>query len=566
MQRRNFIKNILPMAAVPFLGNKMFANVLPPSKFSPEVLNTVLSGDINRVLVLIRLNGGNDGLATLVPMDQYDNLSNEKVRKSIMVAQNKLLQINGGMQAFHPSMQAMQGLFQEGKLTIIQGVANPSNTRSHFHGMEQWDSASTSTNTYYSGWLQRYIENNYKHSPFCYPDVAMQDPFAIEFNRSPSLVVGGTGFAQRMEPGMDGKLTELKELYNDDGLTQNMKNELAFLRTSQGYTNDYGKKIINAWEQGGASNINYPNTVLTAANAPIEPSHLGHQFKLIARMLRGGIKTRIFVTNIGGFDTHWGQGGEAGNHAALLKDLSDAIGAFQKDLDASNLSDRVIGMTYSEFGRRVQTNNSESTEHGHAAPMFIFGKNVSGQVIGANYQVDLHTINSGTNVDLQFDYRSVYKSILQDWFSISDTDSMGILKGSIASLPGIFKPNTQLPNVSTGPLVIPTKNCDTSTGSQGNCLITSVQEVSGDDHDLYARIQPNPSKGTFSVDPSYGFNFSKPINISVTDVSGRSIYNAKKTLSKGELIHINVPLPNGTYIVSIKNAGYHIVQKIVVQH
>ena len=558
------------MAAIPLFGNKMVANVLSPTEFSPEMLSMVSGGDIERVLVLIRLHGGNDGLATLVPMDQYDNLSNEKVRKNIMVAKNKLLQINGGLQAFHPSMDAMQGLFQEGRLTIVQGVANPSNTGSHFHGMDQWDSASTKDSTYTSGWMQRYIENNYQNAAFCYPDIAMPDPFAIELGRAPSLVVGGARFAQSVSPQIDGNIIQLQEIYNNDGLTQNMKNELAFLRTSQANTNDYGKKIVKAWNQGGLSTVNYPNSAITASNSvSLLTTSLGLQLKTIARMLRGGIKTRIFVTNIGNFDTHNHQGGETGNHAALLKDLSNAIGAFQKDLDASNLSDRVIGMTYSEFGRRVQENDKKSTEHGNAAPMFIFGKNVSGKVIGNNYKVDINTINLATNVDMQYDYRQVYKTILQDWFSISKDDSTGILKADIQPIADIFKANTKLPNGldgSSGPLVIPLKNCTPQTGNPANCIIVNVKEITGDDHDLYARIQPNPNRGTFSINPSHGFDFSKPITIFITDIQGRNLYKEQKMYAEGEMIYIDLQLENGMYIVSVQNAAFRLNQKIVVQN
>ena len=546
------------MAAIPFFSNKLVASVVSPDEFSPETL-AMVAGDIDRVLVLVRLHGGNDGLSTVVPMDQYANLINPKVRKDLMIAENKLLKINGGLQALHPAMTDMHQLFNDGKMTIVQGVANSANVFSHFHGIDQWDTASDNTKTYSNGWMGRYIEKTYCSAPLNYPNQFMNDPFAIEVGAAPSLSLRGSGgsLGQSVNAGFDGKITLLQDVYNNDDLSLNMKNELAFLRVQQGNTNDYGKKIVKAWDLGNSSSISYPATVISNSNnLGITPTTLGQQLRIVARLLRGGLKTRIFVVNIGNFDTHANQGTENGAQALLLKDLSNAIGAFQKDLDASNLSDRVMGMTYSEFGRRVQQNDKGSTEHGLGAPMFIFGNKASGKVIGNNYVVNPSTLTAGTTVDMQYDYRQVYKTILSDWFSICNTDSLDILKKDVPKVNDIFKTNTQLPTVSCGPLVEP---------SDKACIV-NVKEITGDDHDLYARIQPNPNHGTFSINPSHGFDFSKSITIYVTDMQGRSLYKEQKMYTEGETIHLDLQLENGMYIVSVQNAAFRLNQKIVVQN
>lgn len=546
------------MAAVPFFSNQLVASVISASEFSPETL-AMLAADINRVLVLVRLHGGNDGLATVVPMDQYGKLIDPKVRKDLMVAENKLLKINGNMQGLHPSMTEMYNLFNDGKLTIVQGVANSAGVFSHFHGIDQWESASDNNNTYSSGWMGRYIAKTYNNAPVGYPNSCMVDPFAIEVGASPSLTLTGVNgsFGQTIASEFSGSLTQLQEVYNDADLSQHMKEELAFLRTEQGYTNDYGRKIINAWQSGNSTAVTYPSSVVVTPNSRNQPqTTLGQQLKIVARLLRGGLKTRIFVVNIGNFDTHDNQGGETGIHAWLLKDLSSAIGAFQKDLDVSGLADRVIGMTYSEFGRRVQQNNIKSTEHGHGAPMFIFGNKASGRVIGTNYEVNLNTITPSTNVEMQYDYRQVYKSILTDWFSVCSADSLDILKKDVVPVSNVFKTGTQLPTISCGALVEPNRN---------GCTV-AVKEVSGNDHDLYARVQPNPNNGQFVLVPIIGFDFLQPTTVMITDLQGRQLYKNQVRINEGENMPIATELSNGMYIVTLKNARRVLNLKISVQH
>jgi uncharacterized protein (DUF1501 family) len=558
MQRRNFLKNILPMAAVPFFSNKLVANVLSPDEISPEAM-AMIAGDIDRVLVLVRLGGGNDGLATVVPMDQYSKLIDPKVRKNLMIAESKLLKINGGAQGLHPAMDGMKGLFDDGKLTIVQGVANSSGIASHFHGMDQWDSASDEKNTYSSGWMGRYIEKTYENAPLGYPNSCMKDPFAIEIGNAPSLNMRGQGgtLGQSVSPGFNGSLTSLIDVYDDGDLSNNMKRELAFLRSQQGLTNDYGKKIVKAWDSGYNSTVTYPASVVVTPNVRyVEKTTLAQQLKIVARLVRGGLKTRIFVVNVGGFDTHTAQGTDVGIHAWLLKDLSGAITAFQKDIETLGIADKIIGMTYSEFGRRVVDNGSGATEHGFGAPMFVFGSKVSGKVIGNNYQVpDLSLVNEKTNVDMQYDYRQVYQSILQNWMSVCKTDAIEILKKDVTEVPQIFKNNTMLPTVACGPLV-----------EIKNCPIVSVKEITGDDHDLYARIQPNPNSGAFSIVPSHGFDYNAAIIVTVSDLHGRQLYRQSVQVSENEEINLDLTLTSGMYLVSIQNQKYRLNQKVMIQN
>lgn len=548
MKRRNFLKNILPLAAVPLVSNKLFASVLPASAISPEAL-TILAEDTERVLVLVRLHGGNDGLNTLIPLDQYGKLIDPKLRKDIMLPQNSILKISDTL-GFHASMPEMQTLFKEQRLTIIQGVANTARNFSHFHGTDQWESASDQNNTYNSGWIGRYIEQVYPQAPQGYPNTLMPDPFAMEIGAAPSLLVrGSTGtLAQSVPVGFTGQLTQLVDNFNSTDISKNMQAELAFLRVQQGYTNQYGEKIIKAWNLGMNSSVAYPASVVPSVNNFNQGlTTLSQQLKIVARLLKGGIKTRVFVVNIGNFDTHANQGTVIGTglHSLLLKDLSAAIGAFQKDLDNLGLSDRVIGMTYSEFGRRVASNNVKSTEHGFGAPMFVFGNKVSGTVIGSNYQVpDISALNqvqiSGLVVDMQYDYRQVYMSVLRDWFSLCKNDAVNVLKKDVQPV-SAFKPGTAMVN----------------------CL-TDVHEIESRGNYLSATVQPNPSNGSLKIVLQDGFDFSIPVQFTLSDMQGRTLLRMSKQTNKGTAIDLQLNLSPGLYILTMQNGTRLLNKKLII--
>ncbi|MBK8668350.1 MAG: DUF1501 domain-containing protein [Saprospiraceae bacterium] len=364
MERRNFLKNILPLAAIPLISDRLFANVLHPASLRPETIE-MLAGDIDRVLVLVRMDGGNDGLNTLIPLDQYAALIDPKVRKDLMSIENQILKLkNTTTLGMHPSMSAMRSMYDDDQLSIIQGVGNTANVFSHFHGIDQWETASDSTQTYYSSWIGRYIEKTYRLASTHYPNTCMPDPFVIEVGQN-TLLGRGTGslYSQTLNPEFNGNITELLDFYGDGDLSNNMKEELKFLRQQQSFTNDYGKKIIKAWNDGNNSSVVYPPSSISNNHPNVKPTTLAQQLKIVARLLKGGLKTRIFVVSIGNFDTHVSQV-TSNWHSLLLKDLSEAIGAFQKDINQLGLADRVLGMTYSEFGRRVVQNGFGGTEHG----------------------------------------------------------------------------------------------------------------------------------------------------------------------------------------------------------
>jgi hypothetical protein len=193
--------------------------------------------------------------------------------------------------------------------------------------------------------------------------------------------------------------------------------ELSFIRRISKQTNKYATRI-KAASDAVKQQVTYPNT------------SLANQLKIVSRLIKGGLKTKIYLVNYGGFDTHAAQAvttdTSTGTHANLLGAVSEAIGAFQNDIKNQEIEDRVIGMTYSEFGRRIKSNASGGTDHGAAAPLFLFGKNVRGGVFGENPTIP-NNATVGDNVPYQHDFRTIYNSILKNWFCVKDADNQEIM-------------------------------------------------------------------------------------------------------------------------------------------
>lgn len=212
-------------------------------------------------------------------------------------------------------------------------------------------------------------------------------------------------------------------------------NELAFLRLMAQQTNQYATVIKNAAAKGSNKSTKYP----TGGRQP-----LAEQLKIVAKLISGGLKTPVYMVTLGGFDTHSEQvdasDHSVGSHATLMQQLGDAIAAFQDDLKLLGLEDRVVGMTFSEFGRRVISNASNGTDHGAAAPMFVFGKAVQNGVIGANPTIPT-TVTVNDNLPMQYDFRQVYASVLADWFELSPAEVKSAMGGKEFNTLPIFKSN-----------------------------------------------------------------------------------------------------------------------------
>ena len=404
MERRKFIKNsALASLTVPFMfKNYSYAAVT-------EKLFSIKRGVEDKVLVIIRLNGGNDGLNSVIPMDYYSNLVIQ--RSNIIIPENKLIQVTP-KNAFHPSLVGMANLLQQGKLSVIQNVGYPEQNRSHFRSTDIWTSGSLDPSTS-TGWLGRKLDSEHPGFPDGYPNDVNKDPFAISMGYEVSATCQGLlgNFSHTVNNPNDAINVSLSSAVNDGTY---YGSHMEFLSTMIAQTNKYGTRVLDAAQKGKNLSTKYDST-----------NNLATQLKYVAQMISGGLQTNIYILNIAGFDTHDSQVSSTdstlGNHANLLKMVSDSIEAFQDDITLLGLENRVAGMTFSEFGRQIASNASVGTDHGDAAPLFLFGSCLESPIYGNNPVISDQIVDQA-GVPMQVDFRDVYASILRDWFEVSPTE------------------------------------------------------------------------------------------------------------------------------------------------
>lgn len=428
MKRRNFLKKTA--AAGTILPITLGSHKL--KAFGPDSMLGALAraaAQTDRVLVIIQLNGGNDGLNTLIPTDQYSNLS--KVRQNVLISESKVLGLNGKTGVgLHPTMTGMQTMYNDGLISAVQSVGYPNPNFSHFRSTDIWMSASDSNVVEPSGWMGRYLDHVYPGFPTAYPNATMPDPLAIQIGAGVSLAFMGPDMNMAMA------ITDPTSFYNlvsgttDAAPSTPAGKELTYIRIIAQQTQQYSTVIKNAANTG-------KNLATYPTNNP-----LADQLKIVAKLIHGGLKTPVYMVSLGGFDTHSAQVDTAdtakGAHATLLQRLSDAIKVFQDDLKLLGVQDRVAGMTFSEFGRRVMSNFSNGTDHGAAAPLFVFGAGVNPGIIGNNPVIPA-TVSVNDNVPMSYDFRQVYATVLKDWFGMSDSEvKAAMLGGTYQTLP-IFK-------------------------------------------------------------------------------------------------------------------------------
>ncbi|MBK9577645.1 MAG: DUF1501 domain-containing protein [Fibrobacteres bacterium] len=419
MDRRTFIKTGLgAMGALHLAGKGFFdAKAATPADGASSAANLILPNS-GRILVVVRLDGGNDGLNTVIPLDRMDALA--RARANILIPESKLLRLDATT-ALHPSLSGLHKVFQDGNLRILHSVGYPSHNQSHFRSTDIWFTGSDSNQVLESGVLGRYLEGRFPGFPLGYPNPAQPHPPSIQIGSTLlTLLQGGTA-------GMGMAISDPSKIYSlqSDGIDVAPEtpwgHELTFIRQMASQTHQYGDAVKAAMAKSTTKSSLYPAT----------GNRLADQLKGVARLIAGGLDTSIYVVSMGGFDTHSGQVKDSdttsGAHADLLRQLSEAVSAFLDDLRLMGLQDRVIGITMSEFGRRILSNASFGTDHGTAGPMFLFGKPVAGGIEGASPEIP-HTATARDNVPMQFDFRSVYSTLLTDWMRASPSQTRSILQ------------------------------------------------------------------------------------------------------------------------------------------
>ena len=403
ISRRDFMKGL----AV-FSGIGLAPKFLTDAYADPAQVIQGFNDD--RVLVVVQLGGGNDGLNTVVPFE--DDLYH-RARPQIGLKSDRIIKLND-LVGFNDAMKPVMPYFERGQLAVIQGVGYPNPDRSHFRSMEIWHTASDSDKYLGDGWIGRYFDNN------CSGTAQPQVGLALDADR-PQAFGSALGFGVSTSdprtfgwtPGK-GADTEAAFLALNAGKPAHNAT-LDFLRHTTTAAVESSEEVRLAAKKG---NITPP--------AKGSRNNRLNQLDTIAGLIRGGLATRIYYVSTSGFDTHADQ---VGKHAQLLGGVAGSLARFQAQLEKDGTADRVTTMVFSEFGRRVNENGSGGTDHGTAAPMFVLGKSVKGGVHGT--APNLGDLENG---DLKYgtDFRQVYTSLLEDWLH---TDPLKVLDQRFDKLP-----------------------------------------------------------------------------------------------------------------------------------
>ena len=503
MQRRTFICKVgtagigLPLVAG--LRNvKAFAQV--PSSQSPFARLTTPEGD--RILVIVRLFGGNDGLNTVVPYadDNYYKArgSGKKIDLSLKPEEVVRLPDNDTM-GFHPSLAPLLPLYEEGKLAVVQNVGYPDQDLSHFRSNDIWLSATDASVYDDSGWLGRYLEACYPD----YPSILPEEPYAIEFGTNISRALLGHHHT------MGFSLTETSYIPDSPaevgpGQSTTASEEEHYIREGIRQSNIFLRSIVDANDRQSQNNIVYPET------------DLARDLAAAARLITGGLGTRLYVVNTELYDFHANQ---LADQKRYLDKLGPALATFQRDIEAAGMDDRVTLITISEFGRRVVLTGGTGTDHGAASMMFVMGSGVRGGCIGND--PNLSDLDGQGNLKMEYDFRQVYSTILQDWFAAGQEETAAVLYRSFDTLP-IFR-----------------------QGLSGVSLVDSGEMVGA--------CSPNPCRD-FTVLPLKNINVSGAVV--VTNLLGEEVLRQRVEPGQSK-VRLNVRnISSGTYFCALHTLGY----------
>jgi uncharacterized protein (DUF1501 family) len=442
MNRRKFLGNTA-LFSVPLMlqGIPVFAGDGVLNPFLQSL--TDVASNCGKILVIIQMNGGNDGLNMVIPLDKYAQLAT--ARPDVLIPAGQTLPLNGtSTTALNPGMTGLKNMYNDGKVCIVQGVSYPNPNFSHFQAQDIWFTGSNVLPTPSTGWLGRQLDFANPGFPTGYPNPTNLDPIAIQIGGILPLLLQGANVNMAYNAPDPNSLIQVATGTASAAPGNEYGLELTFLRLMKDQSNAYTTRISTAYNAQATMSTMY-------VNDGYPDNLLGEQLKVVARLIGGGLQTSVYVVNHPlSFDTHIDQvvtgSTNTGFHVRALKILSDAIAAFQNDITLMGKADKVTGMTFSEFGRRVISNTSYGTDHGSGAPVIFFGSKVNGGIIGSSPVIPAVS-NGNTQVPLQHDYRQLYASVMQQWFCMTSPESQTVLNGNYSTIP-IFN-TTPLPITGT---------------------------------------------------------------------------------------------------------------------
>lgn len=364
-----------------------------------------------RILVVVQLSGGNDGLNTVIPFgdDEY-----RKNRLTLAYDKSSVLKIDDYL-GWHPSARGMADLMEAGRLSVIQGVGYPQPNRSHFESMDLWHTAHADSRA--TGWLGRAADQQLSQAQ----QISQETPQSIYVGR------GVRPLALQAREAVPLTVRELDQFRLSGGSeTRDAAEKIAATNNDD---SDLSESIAKNLRAALKADSQLASTLRVSENANYRGDGLGRDLKQVATMIRAGLPASVYYVTLDGFDTHANQ---RDAHASLLDQFGTGLRAFCDDLAGDGLLDRVLVMGFSEFGRRVKENGSHGTDHGVAGPMFLAGGQCRGGLVGSH--PSLLDLDEG-DLKHSIDYRSVYRSILEDWLG---ADADGLIDGEYKKLDGLF--------------------------------------------------------------------------------------------------------------------------------
>ncbi|GAB3706202.1 DUF1501 domain-containing protein [Spirosoma flavus] len=392
MNRRNFLKQ----SAFTTAGTLLIPHFL--KAYEAQMMGQPVAPN-GKIVVIVQLSGGNDGLNTVVP---YRNDIYYRERPTIAIRPEKVLKLNDDI-GLHPSMGPLKALYDEGLVTVINNVGYPNPDRSHFRSMDIWQTASDSDKYMHTGWVGRYLDAACAGKP--------QQPFrTIEVDDTLSL-------AMKSDTLNGLALLDPKKLYNQtrSGLVTNLSKEQP---ANEHQSVSYLYKTLA--ETVSSAEYVFDKAKAAATSTSYPASELGNRLKTVSQLIQSGVNTSVYYVSISGFDTHINQPGQ---QERLLGQYAEAVGTFMADLKTAGRQNDVLLMTFSEFGRRVKQNASNGTDHGTANNVFLIGGGLPSKRV-LNEAPNLTKLDEGDLV-YSVDFRQIYATLLRDYLGADDVAILG---------------------------------------------------------------------------------------------------------------------------------------------
>ena len=513
IHRRTLLKAGAAAGALATFGNIPVFALNPAKMLGTNVMND------DSILIIIQLFGGNDGLNTIIPADDPNYYA---IRPNIAVKKDQAKRIFNSKVYFHPALvnnvykNGFLGLIEEGRLAVIQGSGYENPNLSHFRSTDIWLSGINSSEPdakLSDGWLGRYFSSQLPNFPIEVPE----HPLCIQLGGSLSMLFkspkGDMGIALS-SPDEFFKNGQGSSTGRDiiQGNTPYVE-EYNFIQAIAKQSDTYSTVVKSAFDKGKNS-LNY------AAGFPA-------QMATIARLISGGLKTKVYMAYLGGFDTHVQQQNtdNSGLHPNLMASLANGISQFMADALSQGFANKVVGLTVSEFGRRPYENGSNGTDHGTTSVQFAFGNRVQANVFGNDPDLQNFDRNGDLDYDLQrnIDYRRVYAEILQTWFGATKEEVTEIFGERVVPLPYLQSPISYV--------------ADSFAGENNNKLRYSCNQSNGQNGHVHFELK-NPAK----------------LEVNIYDIIGKyssTVYNSEAIPGLYAIPLQTDLLQNGTYICEV---------------